>query len=268
VDEREISSGAESEAVETFKPLEQFDLGNDMWVMKVAIEDLLEQEINAQTMPPRQFEQLAANIKERGALESLAYCVWPGRRGRPEIVSGHHRIRASRAAGMKTVWVLMDVGEISRSKIVAKQLAHNALVGSSDTQIVKQLLRMIDNPQDLLMTGLDEKLLGAVKESEKMTMFTPTIDVEWRTVSFVFLPHQLDNLKELFEELADKQDLVIVGLGSQYKQFMEAATKVGRIKEIRSGGSVIALLTETALAVIRDSTPTRAEGETVHAEQA
>ena len=43
-----------------------------------------------------------------------------------EIISGHHRVRAGRAAGLEWFYVLVDGDEeLSRSKIVSKQLSHN-----------------------------------------------------------------------------------------------------------------------------------------------
>ena len=69
------------------------DLGNNLKIVKVDINsELKEQSLNAQTMGKEAFSQLVANVKKRGGLESLPYCVLKD--GKIEIVSGHHRVRA------------------------------------------------------------------------------------------------------------------------------------------------------------------------------
>lgn len=55
---------------------ELYDLGNGMSVCKVDInKELREQDLNARIMSGQAFSQLVKNIKKRGGLESLPYCV-------------------------------------------------------------------------------------------------------------------------------------------------------------------------------------------------
>ena len=226
------------------------DLGNGLRIEVVAIGELREQDTNAHVMPPAKFERLVENIRRRGALESLPYCVQPGGEGPVEIVSGHHRVRAANAAGLTHIAVLVDTSTYSRSAIVAKQLAHNALVGHDDEEILKQLVATIDNPDDLLMTGLPKELLPG-PEHDAMMLFTPRIDFDWRTVTFAFLPHQIDNLEKLLDSLDGQQDLVLCALREQFEPLLHAAAKLARIKKIRAGGTVLALLTEMALSEVQ-----------------
>src|SRR3990167_3081838 len=105
-------------------------LGNGMEVWRVGVDDLQEQDKNARTMSPQAFQRLVANIKNGDRLESLPFCVLRPN-GDIEIVSGHHRTRAARAAGLNEVPVLIDTTTtLTRSQIVAKQLAHNSISGS------------------------------------------------------------------------------------------------------------------------------------------
>lgn len=218
----------------------------------ISIDDLREQDINAHMMEPRMFDQLVANIKKRGSLESLPYCAQPNGVGPIEIVSGHHRVRAAKASGLKTIHVLLDRALKTRSLIVSKQLAHNALVGTDDKDVIKQLLKRIDTPDDLLATGLPQELLGQT-ESDAIQLFTPTIDMKWKTVSFAFLPHQLENLEKLFDSMDESQDLVVAALEEQWTVFLAAVSKVGRIKKVLAGGMIVSMLTDLALAEIAKS---------------
>lgn len=204
-----------------------------------------EQAVNAQVMPPREFERLVANIKERGALESLPYCWQKQGAGDLEIVSGHHRVRAAKAAGLEAIHVLLDTSDFPRSKVIAKQLAHNALVGKSDAHVVHELLSRIDNPDDMLATGLPPEMLSD-PQADAMLLFTPTLNMQWKTVSFLFLPHQLERLQAFLDRLEGRQDLVVAALESQWEEFLRAAAKLARIKKIRAAGTAIACLIDLA----------------------
>lgn len=227
----------------------EIDLGNDMWLMEVDLETLREQDVNAHVMVPRLFERLVENMRRRGRMESLVYCAQPNGEGPIEIVSGHHRRRAALQADIKRAWILCDRAEMTRSQIIAKQLAHNFLVGTDDEDILKTLLSRIDMPDDLLETGAPPELLSSL-EHDAMLLFTPRVDFRWKTVSFVFLPHQLDNLNALLDSLYGRQDLVIAALEDQWETFLHTLAAWARIKNIRAGGTAIAKLTELALAEV------------------
>jgi hypothetical protein len=232
----------------------------DMWVRVLPIADLREQDINANVMAPAVFERLVENVKRRGALESVPYCARPNDEGPTEIVSGHHRVRAAHAAGLKEVPVMVDTAEVTRSTVIAKQLAHNALDGDDDPDIVKQLVGFIDTPDDLLVTGLPPELLD-LEDRDAIQLFTPRVDFGWKNVTFAALPHQLEQAKELVDQLDGRQDLVILTLPDQFDAFLAAAAKFARIKDIRSGGTAVALLIDTALAEIKAAEKETSSGE-------
>ncbi len=238
----------------------EVNLGNDLWLVRVRYDELREQDLNAHVMPKAKFERLVENIRMRGAPESVPYCYQPprsdGGKSQIEIVSGHHRVRACRAAGMLDGWVLVDRAEMSRSQVVARQLAHNAIVGYDDNELVRELLKMIDTPEDMLLSGVDQSLLPSA-EHQSINLFMPRIDFEWKTVSFSFLSHQLEDFERLIEALDGRQDLVAVAPLEAFKPFVLAAAAYARIKKILSGSMAVAMLTQIALREVE------AEGEEV-----
>jgi hypothetical protein len=243
----------EIRAVESEGRVEELaDVGDGLIIARVAIADLKEQDVNAQSMEAREFERLVENIRKRGAPESLPYCAWPGREGPVEIISGHHRTRATRAAGFKQIVCLIDTRAMTRSEKIAKQLAHNALVGASQASIIGELLKMIDNPDDMLATGLPPELLPSAAH-DAIVLFTPRIDFGWKTVTFTFLPHQLANLESLMVHLDGRQDLVGLAREEQWEKFLTYAAKFARVRDIRSAGMTIAALTEIALAKVEEA---------------
>lgn len=224
--------------------------GPDLYIREVDIKDLKEQDLNANVMAPATFERLVANIKQRGAPESMPYCAQPGGKGDTEIVSGHHRVRASRAAGLERIHVLVDCSEMTRSQIVAKQMAHNHLVGSDDPEVAKQLIEQIATPDDRLLSGLPDEVFGQTEDVDVMRLFTPRVDFDFRTVTFAFLPHQQGELERLIDMLEGRRDLVVAAPIEQFDDLLKTAAKYARIKKVKSGGTAITLMIRLAQAEI------------------
>jgi hypothetical protein len=220
-----------------------YDLGNGLSLYMAKLDRLREQDINARIMPPKEYAQLVNNIRSRGGLESVPYCVRMN--GRVEVVSGHHRIRAAKEAGVDEAPVLIDESGMNRSQVIAKQLAHNRLAGMDDTATLRQLFQMLNSPSDILASGLADDLLE-LPEVELEPVLAPHMDMDWRTVSFAFLPHQVEKMKALIEQLP-ASDMVWVGLNEQFESFMKAVVGYARLKRILSAGIAIAVLTDIAL---------------------
>jgi hypothetical protein len=230
----------------TAAPSRTFELGNDLIIAVLALDDVKEQDVNAHVMAPATFDRLVENIKRRGALESLPYCAWPNREGEVELLSGHHRVRAGRVAGLTEAAFLIDVAPMTRARMIAKQLAHNFLVGSDDESVLRQLLNQIDDPEELIASGAPQDMLPT-GDQDNLALFGPTVDFDWRTITFQVLPHQQAELETLVDRLKDRHDLVLATMPEQFETFVRAAAKVARIREIRSGGAAVAALTESAL---------------------
>lgn len=227
------------------EPVVELAEGLEMRMVEVA--DLREQDVNAQVMEPEKFERLVANIKERGALESVPYCSQKG--DHVEIVSGHHRVRAARAAGLKRIWVMVDTHLTTRSLVTAKQIAHNSLVGHSDEEVLRRMVDSLTSPDDLLLTGLDVEMLPIPDSSQLPAVSTPRADFQWRTVTFTFLPHQLADFTELIERLEASE---LVGLAPMeiYNDFAQALAGYMRFRNIRHAGTAIHALTKAALEAV------------------
>ena len=220
-----------------------------MFAYNASITKLREQTINARILPPADHAVLVRNIRKRGKLESVPYCVLTEKY--IEIVSGHHRLRAASEAGLKNALVLLDIKPKTRSEIVAKQLAHNRLSGFDDPATLKKLFDMLDEPAHMLESGLANDLLE-IPDTEIETGVLPNMNLEWQNIQLVFLPHQLDDFKELIA-MIPATELVGAVPSSQFEAFAEALQKYSRIKEIRNIGTMVHHLTEIALWEIREA---------------
>src|SRR5262249_25601288 len=119
------------------EPQRVLELGSGLELWRVPPSALREQDVNARSMPKAMFERLAQTIGGDKRLESLPLCA-KTERGL-ELISGHHRTRAATAAGLTEMFTLVDVTGLSRSQIAAKQLAHNAIEGTDNEQLLAEI---------------------------------------------------------------------------------------------------------------------------------
>ena len=233
--------------------VEQLQIGDGLFVRKVRLAELQEQDINAQTMQPVKFDRLTENIRIRGALESLPYCHQPHGVGPISIISGHHRFRAARAAGLTEAYVIVDTHPMPRSQVVAKQIAHNELNGEPDKQILAQMIALIDNVDDLLLTGLDESQLPSL-EPDDTNLQLPHADFDFRMVTLMFLPQQLTDFADAVKAIESKTEMVGVADREQFTAFSKAMMDYGKLKDIKSMATVVSVLTDLARREIEAAT--------------
>lgn len=117
-----------------------YDMGTELYIAKVQLAELKEQDINARIMKNEMQDQLTANIKNRGQLESLPLIALMGEK--LEIISGHHRVKSAREAGLKEIIVILDKSGLTRSKAASKQLAHNAISGFDDESTLREIVKL------------------------------------------------------------------------------------------------------------------------------
>lgn len=213
-------------------------------------------------MQPREFDRLTENIRIRGQVESLPYCHQPGGTGVISIISGHHRVRAARAAGLTEIPVIIDTREMRRSEIVAKQIAHNELHGTSDETVLATLVAMMDNVDDMLMSGLDENALPTM-ENDDTHLLVPAADFDWRTVTLMFLPSQVKDWSKAVMMIEKKAEVIGVASIDQFEQFAQACADYGRTRNVKSMVTTITVLTKIAQAEIEKS---QEDGKTVAAD--
>lgn len=241
----------------TTKDLEtEFDevlqVGDDLYVVVVDPKTLHKQTINAQVMDSKDFDQLVDNVAQRKQLESLPYCWRQPGTTKIEIVSGHHRVRAANAAGLTRIPILLDTAEMTRSKLVAKQIAHNQLSGKSDEATLRIMLEMISDLDDLVMTGLPDDFLP-VGETNNITLLAPKADFDWRTVTIAFLPERLKDFDNMLDAIDRNSVLVGTAPSSQFTDFSKALTKYMGHNNIRNIATAISELTRIAQQAVTEA---------------
>lgn len=219
------------------------DLGNGLSIAEVNISELREQDLNARIMGNDAFKQLVKNIKKRGGLESLPFCAL--RDGRIEIISGHHRIRACKVAKIMDIPVLLDKSGLTRSQIVAKQLAHNSLVGKDDEKILAQLYGMMDNVDDKLESFVDiDELKGNSDDVVKAVNLDDKLD--FKTVQFLFTEREIADIDRLFARL-ESGDIVYVCRKEDFEPFVRKLENAKKAFNVRNASLAMSLLVKEGL---------------------
>ena len=203
--------------------------------------DLQEQDLNARFMKDNMFKQLVANIRSRGSLESLPFCALVN--GRIEIVSGHHRVRAAKEAGLTDIHILLDESGLTRSQVAAKQIAHNAISGQDDPGILRELAKIITDVDDMLESFVGHEIMEK-PTADLDTLIAPRVDYDWKEISFIFLEYQLRDLEKLIKELEGK-DLVGAVPMEVFEKFANALNKYSKFKDIKNVGSAVHAMAET-----------------------
>lgn len=225
------------------------DLGSGIVVARLDINLVREQDKNAHLMKPEMFRQLHENIKNRGALESLPFCALTDK---IEVISGHHRLRAAKEAGLKEIIILLDVTGLTRSQIASKQLAHNAINGFDDPSMLKEIAKLITDVDDLIESYIGKDILGE-PQAELEKLLSPMVDFDFKQIQFVFLPHQIEDLNALVKRAGGSFEFIGAGYIDQYKKLLETMQKYQTFKNIHNIGGAIHVMINVANKEMEDA---------------
>lgn len=228
-----------------------YDMGTGLIIAKVPLDKVREQDINARIMKKEMQDQLTANIKNRGQLESLPLLV--EKDGVLEIISGHHRIKSARAAELKEIVAIIDVSGLSRSKIAAKQLAHNAISGFDDQDVLKEICKMLDDVDDMLESFIGKDILEEPLEQYDK-LLSPAVQFDFKNITFSFLPHQVRDMDALVKSLeSSAPEIIGVAPYEQCKHFVEALARYQKFSDIRNVGAAIHSMIESVTEKMDDA---------------
>ena len=140
---------------------------------------------------------------------------------------------------IKEFFVILDVSGLNRSKIVAKQIAHNAISGFDDMSTLKELAKMLEDVDDMIESYAGKDILEE-PEAELEKYLSPTVEFNWKNITFTFLPHQIADLQKLIDALeSTKPDVLGVAEIEQYKPFMETLAKYQKFGNVKNTGAAI-----------------------------
>lgn len=224
------------------------DLGKGIVVASIPTSHIKEQDINARVMKDDMYKQLVTNIGKRGQLESLPFCALTDK---VEIVSGHHRVRASKDAQIKDIPILLDMSGLNRSQIASKQLSHNAINGFDDKATMREIAKIMDNVDDILDSFVAKDVLDEQMETINKVL-TPQIEFDWKNVVFTFLPHQIADMDNLISSLERNGEYVYFAPREEYDRFIDATANVQKFANIKNMGATIHKMIDYANAELEE----------------
>jgi hypothetical protein len=213
-------------------------------------------ERNARYMTSLEFQRLVENIRRDGALTSvpLVYSP-PGAQdaGEELVLSGNHRTQAAIEAGVFEADVMLVLDEQSKDELLARQLSHNAINGRDDAAVLAQLYDEIDDVDWRQYTGLDDSALELMDKATVEPM--SEVGLEFSSVSLIFLPHELDHAKEVWEQAklaADTADEVWIAPYKAYEQTLTALATAHSAYGVNNVTTALGLVLELVTAHLTD----------------
>lgn len=202
---------------------------------------LLEGEENARFMPGTQFQQLVDNLKRDGALTSVPL-VYQG-----TVYSGNHRVAAAIDAGIEEALILEIVSECTPERLRALQLAHNAIEGQDDPNILQKLYDSLSFAWKRY-SGLTDNAFGKVSELDikALSVGAP----QYQELVVLFLPEEQNRfliaLKEVDKKLK-KNIPVLAGRFEDFDRFFDAIVTLKKVKGIHNTAIALRTIAELAL---------------------
>jgi ParB-like nuclease domain len=195
-------------------------------VIEIDPREILLLDKNARYMRHETFAQLKNNVQGDGALTSVPFCVHPKEGDeRWLVISGNHRVKAAIAAALMKIFVLVTDEILTADQMKAIQLSHNSLAGEDDPMVLKEIYESIEGSSLKEYAGLDDKVLGLIKELNAEPL--PAVSLEWTTVQFLFLPEEAERLKELIGKAAKAAGGRYAARFKDYDRFMEMVSIAG-----------------------------------------
>lgn len=213
--------------------------GGSLAIWKVNIKDLKEQDKNARVMEKRKFDILSGNIAKDQRLESLPYCSAQDDKGKFHIISGHHRVRSARQAGVNEIVILADNNELSYGEIKAKQIAHNNLSGFDDPQTLLELYNEIDDVNSRIETGISDEDFKKLKQYKVPSI---ALDFDYEEMTILFLKSGYEDFMEIIERL-DKEEYYIADK-RDFDKYVKTVQKLGKEYNIKNIASIMVKMIE------------------------
>ena len=232
-------------------------LNNDLSVYRVPVGLAKPQEVNARYMSPRELKALRDNIAREGHLETLPLLAL--RDGTLEVISGHHRIKAAEMAGLADYFALVYTRNLSRSELVAKQLAHNAIQGEDKQDVLAQLYSMIEEVDLLLETALDPEKLGLA--AENFQPIVPKLDFQYRYWSLAFLSDSFEDVEALAREVDSRAEFLGVVSEDKLEDLRSTLKRLSKSDDIRSLDGLLMRMLEITKEYLAERETERAEAQ-------
>ncbi len=250
---KEDKSKAAAEPKEkVFQKIADLYPGLSVWLIDISL--IREQDKNARVMDKVTFDRLKKNLESDGRLESLPLgYIRANTAGNQEfyIISGHHRTRAALMAGITELYVMVYDDVLTDDQIKAKQLAHNAIAGVDDAQVLKELYNSIQDVEEKIKSGITELALSPDK-FKPVSVDAINLEFDYKCVKIMFLSSQAAKLEEVVKEIGSDETILIADHAT-FDEFAKTLRELSKNENIRSAASIMGRMCEIVLQHIKDN---------------
>lgn len=243
---------AEEPKPKTFKKLLDLYPGLSIWLVDISL--VREQDKNARVMDKVTFDRLKKNLEADKRLESLPLgYVRTNGAGNQEfnIISGHHRTRAALMAGITELYVIVIEEELTEDQIKSKQLAHNAIAGIDDAQVLKELYNSIQDVEEKIKSGITEMALTPEK-FKPVSVDSIDLEFDYKCVKIMFLASQATKFEEMVKEIG-QDETVLIADHAQFDDFAKTLRELSGNENIRNVASIMGRMCEIVCEYIKDN---------------
>lgn len=222
------------------------ELYDGISLYKVNLDETRERDKNARVMEKHKFDRLKATIERDKRLEPLPLGILKEWRGEPfiEIISGHHRTRAARMANVTEMYFMVFEEELSEDEIKAKQLAHNAISGFDDREVLLEIYNSIDDVNAKIESAIFDEDIQNAFSSVNVDEFAFDFDVQ--AVKILFLKHQNIKFEEALERIESDEKGYVAPM-EEWDKFVESVKKVSKREDIRSIASIVSRMCDIVI---------------------
>jgi hypothetical protein len=180
------------------------------------IRNIEESPINAQVMSDKDFTRLVKNIKKDGNLTSSVLLMRQQNKEKLMCISGHHRIKAAKKAGLHKIpsLIIDEVGESTRIRL---QITHNDIHGTPDESILS-----------IMQQSLNEIDIELIAENELQNNLIDDYQLEnieqFQYISICLKPKSYDELMQLIGSHSVEAEHKMIIEASEYDDMKDALT--------------------------------------------
>ena len=198
-------------------------------------------------MDEKVFDRLEENIAHDGILTQLPF-VQKLPNGRYEIISGNHRIKAAKKAGLLSVWCITCEVTLPEDEKIRIQISHNTIRGEHNALILKEILGDIEDIDAIRRSGADIDISTLkIDKIEFKSIDANALDIR-QVVLYFTNPdiRALDRLISNIDTHLTGSSRVYLAEHKKFKEFIEAIVKVKSEANIVSSGMALSLIIEYA----------------------
>lgn len=183
----------------------------------INIREIEESPINAQVMSESDFNRLVKNLKKDKVLTSSVLLMKQKDKSKLMCISGHHRIKAAKKAGIKEIPSLI-IDEVEESTRIRLQLTHNDIHGYPDESIVSIMQSKLQSDDIELINYIDSIDNSAIEEYK-----LDTIEM-FQYISICLKPSSYEELIQLIGSHSVEAETKMLIEHEDYNEMKKALT--------------------------------------------